>query len=354
MGRAPSSETLQLFKADLWKDQRRLDRCNVNGQECLAKYFENEIDLARERQVIQHLSECSVKARVPELIDVRGCALLCSYVRGIRVFNLLVELSQLGPDLWDTGAAIKEMLLARCEENQREIQAALLSLVSLPGSAPYPAGEKVGRIIRILGDSVGIVLDWSRLQEELKRLDALWKPLATVPFRDATTKNMVLAAPELWLGNFDSEERRRQHMVDSLKRNSAPSWLSAPIVDFDFSSCIDLTTPEDDPISLRFHERTWAGPPAEASSLCWHTQPDGVRAALTFLVRYYRFGGRKAAYRILHPWGHRIRFRHDNDLFYFMRLNSIMRRLWPEVMGEFACVCAFTEALPHALDPDQA
>lgn len=350
MNRSPSLETLHAFKTALWKDQRHLNHLETNGQDCLVKHFTNTEETNREISIIQQISSLSKSARVPDIIDVDGTAIHYSYIRGIRIFNLFVEFDRLHPNLREKGILIKRRLLARCDINQREIQGILISLPKIPGSYHYPAGKKVGQIMRILANAVGIVLDEQQIDAELRTLDEKWEPMATVPFRDATIKNMVLAAPELWLGNFDSEKARKLYIVRTLEKDSLPAWTEAQIFDFDFSSCAELSTPEDDPISLHYHERTWAGPPKDPSQLVWTGTADGIRAALTFLVRYYRFGGRKAAYRLLHPWGHRIRFRHDNDLFYFLRLNGILKRLWPESCDELKSIFDFTDAVAHSLE----
>jgi hypothetical protein len=175
--------------------------------------------------------------------------------------------------------------------------------------------------------------------------------MTTVPFRDATTKNMVLAAPELWLGDFDGEEARQAAIIRSFEADDIPTWLSSDLIDFDFASCGEVSTPEDDYVSLHFHERTWAHPPMSPHELLWgDDKPDGERAALTFLTRYYRFGGRKAAYRLLHPWGHRVRFRHDGDAFYFQRLPDIVQRLSPEVASQFPSLVEVTKAIARTLE----
>jgi hypothetical protein len=125
--------------------------------------------------------------------------------------------------------------------------------------------------------------------------------------------------------------------------------LKAPIIDFDFSSCLECSTPEDDPISLKYHERTWISRFQALQGLNWGFKDNGMRAALTFLTRYYRFGGRKAAYRLLHPLGHRIRFRHDNDMFYFERLPGIILKLWPEAAEKIPKIMEFTATVARYL-----
>jgi hypothetical protein len=351
MAAPPKPPTLDLFKADLWKDQRKLEALDVNGCKCLAKYFSHSKEAGRESETILYLSTVLSRARVPNIVCSESDRIVFSYIRGIRLFNLFVELDHLEPPVSRKGQYLKQRLLARCEEEQKEIQTALISLPSSSANKPYPAVEKIRVVVQILADALGIVVKWEALDAELRELDDLWTSFATVPFRDATTKNMVLAAPSLWLGEFDSEESRRQALLSTLTPEGPnPDWFDAPIFNFDFASCVDNSTLEDDPISLLFHERTWNGPPVSAERLIWNGRADACRAAVTFLVRYYRFGGRKAAYRLLHPWGHRVRFRHDNDTFYFARLPGIMQHLWPESARKFRELLTFTSTVTRSFE----
>jgi hypothetical protein len=201
----------------------------------------------------------------------------------------------------------------------------------------------------MLCDTLEIPIDETRLERELRAIDHLWNAYATTPFRDAAPKNMLVASSELYLGAYNGEAERRSYLVNTLDGCDEPRWVNAPVVDIDFSSCCDLTTPEDDLISLRYHERTWECGPTRETPLTWDGSHDAMRAALTFLVRYYRFGGRKAAYRLLHPWGHRIRFRFDSDLFYFQKLPAILDELWPEARKDIPELLRITEALSRHL-----
>jgi hypothetical protein len=234
--------------------------------------------------------------------------------------------------------------------NEREIQRSL-ALMDLPASAQhYAAGAKTQAIVRVLADLLGIVVSDEAMRGELRLLDEVWAREASVPFRDATTKNMVLAAEDLWLGKFGSEDERSKYIGDVLTRKQEDKWLQRPLFDFDFASCLTLSTPEDDAVSLKYHERTWLRAPQRASDVAWLRPSDARRAALTFLVRYFRFGGRKAAYRLVHPAGHAVRFRHDNDAFYFERLPGIVTRIWPDAEATIPNLLAFTRTVSRSLE----
>jgi hypothetical protein len=344
-------EILRLFKADLWKDQRRLETAANGANETFIKHFDSELDAQREAEVVDFLSNRLQVARVPSPIQLADKRVTFPYIRGIRVFNLFVELDRIKGKLGQRAEDIKRQMLARCESNQREIQKGLSGLRRRGPLKAYKIDEKILSVVKILSACLGIVVDWDRLREEMHEVAEVWSSQTTVPFRDATTKNMVLGARDLWLGGFESEESRREYLIGTLNDGWTIKWAEAPIFDFDFSSCVDFTTPEDDVISLKFHERTWSGAPSKAEELVWgEYAPDPTRAALTFLLRYYRFGGRKAAYRLLHPNGHRIRFRHDNDIFYFERLPSLVSRLWPEAERKIPALLNFTRTVSRTLN----
>lgn len=338
--------SLEVFRNDLWKDQRRLEKTVRDGEICLIKHYTSEDEARHEKCVLAHLSRTLYTAKVPTVLEEGSTYALLPYLSGIRIFNLFVELDRLKPPLDGASQEIKEAILQRCEANQREIQGALINWSMHP--MPYPM-QKITSIIRLLADCLSIEIDQARLDQEVEHLCDIMIKGSTVPFRDATTKNMVLAAPQLWLGEFKCEDERRAFLYESLMSNSRPDWLDSPIYDFDFASCINSTTPEDDVVSLRFHERSWTGMPKNEDELVWHGAPDPQRAAVTFFVRYYRFGGRKAAYRLIHPSGHRIRFRHDNDVFYFERAPSVMKHLWAESAEEFSELMAFTNIVARCL-----
>ena len=50
-------------------------------------------------------------------------------------------------------------------------------------------------------------------------------------------------------------------------------------------------------------------------------------------------------YRLLHSTGHRIRFRYDDDTFYFQKLADVMKALWPEVVDQLPGLLEFTDVL---------
>lgn len=345
---SPCRHTLDVFRTDLWKDQRKLEKTTINNNQCIVKHYVSEDEARHEKSVLRRLSRDLRTANVPNVIDEGPTFAVLPYLSGIRIFNLFVELDRLKPPIDVVAREIKHDLIQRCEENQKEIQSVLIDWSAETNPAPYPQ-HKITTMIRLLADCLHIEIDHERLDRETTQLSDILTRDSTVPFRDATTKNMALAAPELWLGNFKGEDERSAFIYESLRSTSRPAWLEAPIYDFDFASCINTTTPEDDVISLRFHERSWVGMPESENCLVWYGTANAERAAATFFIRYYRFGGRKAAYRLLHPSGHRIRFRHDNDVFYFERASSVMKHLWKDAHNAFPGLLEFTNIVAKRL-----
>jgi hypothetical protein len=347
-------EVIAKFQRDLWKDQRVLEVVEEGGTKvALVKHYDSIEEAQCEQEVFVHLGAVVGQKYFPEVLQTTRDTTTFKYIYGIRVFNLLVELDS-APTKWLTlSSHIKRQLKSRCEAQQRTIQNALFTLPAVTRKPPYPV-EKVRSIVEILSGCLGIEVNLSAIQEELAWLASVWANFVCVPFRDAAPKNMVLASRELWLGNFASEDDRREYIFRSMERSCQGQWLEAPVLDYDFCSCVHNTTPEDDVISIKYHERTWGGPPTCAEDVVWDFSPNAMRAAITFLVRYFRFGGRKAAYRLLHGTGHRIRFRHDNDCFYFQRLPSIISALWPECQKHLPGLLEFTEVLRQHLPGEQA
>lgn len=345
------NEALALFKADLWKDQRRLELVEYEGAQCIRKEILPASDSTLEASVLETLQDVCLLARPATLVAVTEQAVFLRYVAGIRLFNLFVELDRLPHQGEFSAPQAKVDLLAKTDSRQAEIQRGLIAWSQGRRLRAYPAALKLSTILRVLAGALEMQINWRKLDLELELVDELWSSQATVPFRDATTKNMILADPLLALQT--SGEKARTQRIEQSLAGGRPNWLDADVFDVDFSSCVELTTPEDDFISLHFHERTWIGGPERFRWLNWTFEEDRQRAALTFLVRYLRFGGRKAAYRLLHPKGHRVRFRHDRDSFYFERLPAILHVLWPTVDRAIPYLLSIIEALARVLPKSQ-
>lgn len=315
--------TVELFKRDLWKDQRKLEVIKKeNGESVLIKYYDDIEEMNTEISMTDFLISKHIEG-IPKLYPYGSKASIMPYYNGIRLFNLFVELDSLTTRQYDNISKIKKELMLRCESKQCQIQREMLEWRKKQDIREAYPHAKLKSIVYILSSCLGIIIDKKEIEREIDDINLYWNEMTSVPFRDATTKNMILNSPRLNMENYSSDEERNAYIYKSINDNTYHEWMDAPIIDIDFSSTIHDTTYEDDVISLKYHERTWCGHYPYAEELLWHGAPNAKRAAITFLIRYFRFGGRKAAYRLIHPKAHRIRFKYDNDLFYFMRLTSL-------------------------------
>lgn len=343
--------TVKFFKEDLWKDQRKLDVfSDHNGIMRIKKYYDTQEEYDTEVSVISYLRNNGVLG-IPDIFKYGDRVSCMPYYRGIRLFNLFVELDNLTQYYGDEANGIKSTLIKKCENNQKNIQNMLIKWRETQGNREAYPHAKINVIVSILSVILGIKINKKKIEEEIEDINLYWKQVASVPFRDATCKNIILSSPKLFLENFDgnSEEQRRKYIIDSILGGYHYEWMDSPIYDIDFSSCVHDTTYEDDVISLKYHERTWHGKMPTAKELIWNGEADCKRAAVTFLIRYFRFGGRKAAYRLIHPKAHRIRFKFDNDIFYFERLPIIMRDIWPNCEMEYPNLLRFVEVVAQQL-----
>lgn len=335
--------TIDLFKRDLWKDQRKLEVIKSDsGRTMLVKYYDDMEEMNTEISITNYLNSKYVEG-IPLLSPQENMATIMPYYNGIRLFNLFVELDYLTKRQDDNISKIKKELILRCEKKQQQIQKEMLEWRKGQRNREAYPHAKLKSIVYILANCLGIIIDRNAIESEIDDINLYWKNVASVPFRDATTKNMILDSPKLSMENYSSDEERNAYIYKSIKDETYHEWMSAPIIDIDFSSTIHDTTYEDDVISLKYHERTWSGHYPNVNELLWYGKSDMKRAAITFLIRYFRFGGRKAAYRLIHPKAHRIRFKYDDDLFYFIRLPMIMKNLWPGCIKEYPNLMSFIE-----------
>lgn len=334
---------IDLFKRDLWKDQRKLEVVKKeDGINSLVKYYDNKEEMNTEISVTDFLNNKHIDG-IPKIVPYKEMSTIMPYYNGIRLFNLFVELDSLIEKRDDDISKIKKELVLRCENRQRLIQKEMLEWRKEQKVREAYPHAKLKSIVYILANRLGIVIDWNAIENEIDDINYYWNNVVGVPFRDATTKNMILDSPKLYMENYSSDEERNAYIYKSINDKTYYEWMDAPIIDIDFSSTIHDTTYEDDVVSLKYHERTWGGRYPNINELLWYGKPDMKRAAITFLIRYFRFGGRKAAYRLIHPKAHRIRFKYDNDLFYFMRLPMIMKNLWSDCIDEYPNLMSFIE-----------
>ena len=217
----------------------------------------------------------------------------------------------------------------------------------------YPLGQKLSSLLGLFVRVLDIRRQPAGWEACVADFVDLWESeCVSVPFRDATTKNMIVGDIRLAVKDpEDSEVAQQAATAALLDTESVDYWSSVRLVDIDFSSVNHLTSPEDDPISLLCHEWTFGSTELKAESFILEPMlglPNAERTAASFLVRYLRFGGRKLAYRLINAQGFKVRFAYDDPLFYFDRLPGICSSLCSEFALAHAPLLELIEVIAEA------
>lgn len=335
--------TLLLFKNEFWKDKRKIDIIKINGKEYFSKYYDTVLEKDTELSVIEHLTSKGVNA-IPDILYSGEKNIIMPYYKGIRIFNFLVVLQKYEKINKDRSKLIKKLILELCAKKQKAIQYELIEWRKKQAYRDIYPIHKIKTSVSILTDCLNLEYNCNDFDGEIIKLFEYWKKNAAVPFRDSTTKNMLLLDDRLFLPNFRDESERDAYLFNAFDNDSIYELLSKPIIDFDFSSCIHDTTPEDDVVSLLYHEKTWNGQTPHSANLIWNDNNiDCYRAAITFIVRFLRFGSRKAAYKLLHAKTAQKRFKYDDPCYYFMHLERFASALYPDIVYEFPLIFKFVK-----------
>lgn len=331
---------VDFFVNDLWKDLRSFPATSAASgfaKDC----FDPRAALI-EATVLLLLQERLDPMSFPTPVAVEESVLVMERIPGVRLFDLIRHLRHIDQEQRDgVGIDVIQLLLARATEQLRLIQCELYSLRSIFTQETYPLEQKLRGLldlfVRVM-DIRTVPPEWVRCLEDF--VDYWSAECVAVPFRDATTKNMIVGDEQLNLAvsHDDSESAQREAVRQALSRQEMSYWASVPIVNIDFTSITHLTSPEDDPISLLCHEWTFGSRLIDPASFVLDAclgSPDAKRCAASFLVRYLRFGGRKLAYKLINAQGFKTRFAYDKPLFYFDQLPDICLTLSPEFCREF-------------------
>lgn len=347
-----SPHIISLFRDDLCKDERLLEvldcgYMNEDGQpqKILRKHSTSLAEHINERSVIEFLLSNGMSG-IPRFIERESGK--CHYVdmeyyEGIRILNILAYLRELAVEMPEKKSYIGEinaLLVQRCESRQKEIHRLLMEWRKTQSKRePYPK-QKLTSIVCLLTTVMNLSIDKRKIYDELDSLYEMFVKIADTPFRDAVARNILLNIPELHLDHFYSKtdnkcimganSERKKVVRDAIISGKIERYANAPLVDFDFATCEHDTTIYDDAIGFHCHEINWHGIPT-AEKVCWDSncKINEKDIAISFIVRYLRFGGRKLAYRIILPGAHKLRFYYDDGTFYFKHLNAILDNFWP-------------------------
>lgn len=346
---------VDFFIHDLWKDSRQFttSRAGEFGKDCFSE------EAARlESNVISALARVLPDHSVPIIRRIEGSVLFMERVSGVRLFDLIRHLKSLDAIRDDSKAAeVRRILMGRAGKRLATIQVALKALAErgeLGELSPYPLELKVRELVELFVRVLGLRDLSPTWRTELALLTLEWEiSQSNLPFRDATTKNMIVRMGNpVDLTTEDLEMDQRQMVNALLDKQDLAFWNDVVLTDVDFSSVINLTSPEDDPISLYFHEWTSGTLALSAEALILDSRlgvADPRRAAVTLMVRYLRFGGRKLAYKLINSQGFSVRFAYDNPLYYFENLRAHCDALDPSLADDFPALFHVFSLIAHSV-----
>jgi len=346
------------FRRTVSKEERNLGEPDRLVDSCFHKHCPSAEHAAIEASALNWLSAHRGRT-VPAVLKLQGPTLLLEPLRGIRLYDLLRLLRTIEGQRPERAAQARQaslVLLRRGLEQLFQLQRALLDWPAAAERPAYPLASHVTGMLSLAVRLLGLPPLLGSECRELLDLRYRWEAAdALVPFRDATTKNILVAIGELAPSPELGPNDRMACLLAWLDREEVDT---APLIDFDFTSVVHRTAPEDDLFSLLGH----AGSLPVTETLLAELVPDGSawpnavaqlvtrihpeirpnpeRAARALLVRYLRFGGRKLLYRLLNPAAYAVRFRYDNPAFYFEQLPIVLPQLDPGFGSTFPLLMA--------------
>lgn len=349
----PTKDHLKVFRDDLWKEKRLLQVIEHAGESrLLRKHFESRAQVESELRNLDVL-RIQYPDWVPAVLDDGETHIDLQYIEGARIFTLL-EMLRASEAVDEKSGEARQRLLSRCVATCSEVQRVLVRHTQSQEHRYYPLRHKLLTLLSLFDRCLALKLDLEELDAELEKAEkALSRFSCTVPFRDATPKNLILAWPEIWPGRTTPGRQRellRDAVADWLLSGSSP-LAETPIINIDFSSCNEFTVPEDDPISLLFQEVSWQGVLPSAEHLLWlEIEPDPARLAIGIAVRMYRLGGRRLAYRLIHANGYRARYANESIAFHFRCLLQSSDSICTDLRSLFPSLLFATKAILSRLD----
>lgn len=346
----------EFFRDELWKDLRPFPGGGAPGRFIKDCFSLQNAQL--EAAVLAILRARLGDELFPRPFAVHENLLELENIEGCRLFDLLRHLDRHEAIRGDGRASsAKASLLHSAGLQLSDVQQVLWEVKELFSLEAYPLESKLRKLLQLFIRVLDLDVEHLGWEANLEDFVDYWESACVqVPFRDATTKNMVVRHPVLAHTNEDGDEIQFHGVGELLEADF--DWSAANIVDIDFTSIVHRTSFEDDPISLFCHEMTFSPGSIDPTRLLLHPEiavADAYRTAATFLVRYLRFGGRKLAYRLINPQGFKVRFAFDDPLFYFREISGISTSLSGDFAADFSplleLVTKIGEAAAHP-DPE--
>ena len=339
------ADIAKYYYDDISKDKRRASTTeNDKFIKCCDK---TEYDI--ETSILHALKQSGCKIAEPVNSIDRLKQLEMERIKGVRLFELFVVLDEIAREGHDGALALKKKLLARCNVNQENIINELTKLENLSTLPPYPISKIKDMLLNLFhsifmfypNEEFNLSLD--ELSADAQKIYDRFISYAKVPFRDSTIKNMALNIESLDgidnIFNDEKKESMKEQIVEFLKHDSFDNY---DIIDFDFSSCKNLTTQYDDFVGLNMHESTYN---SDTEAAVIDRFAGNEEFVISLFVRYLRFAGRKRLYRVLNPTFHRVRFRYDNERFYFKKFIYLVDILMPSFKSEYPAIYALFDKL---------
>lgn len=314
------------FTADLWKDIRRLQENDSDGVLTIRRYSDTKILIEEELPFLNFLSQQNLSWKTPKVVSHTNDCIEFEYLDGIRLFNFIIELRK----LYLIEKSEKAMNLL--ERIKSILTNQLLDFQTITHSwtkqitIQYPFFDKCFTPIQLISNVLSFDFNEEEVKSDLKCIAEIVSNNSDALFRDATPKNAILHLPELYYNKFKYDDAARLVVIRSMVNSDyfTDKLLLEKIYQFDFTGCVYLCPQVDDLIAINLHESMmWA----KSSQIFYESNFANPVFLATMFVRFIRFGGRKLAYKLLHKDGHVMRFRFDNEKYYFERLQDVIRKL---------------------------
>ncbi len=321
---------IDLFLRDIYKDIRRIEVIKIDNNTVLRRYSDGVVSISDEVEFLNKLNFCKDKNwLIPPILNITDDYIDFKYIRGIRLFNFLIELRYLflvehSKKALYVSEIIKDITIKNLENFQN-----LTSNFDLSRYSEYPVVEKLLSPITLLCDSSSFDYNLDEVKSDLSIISKYYKSISTTLFRDATPKNIIFDEPLLYYDNFIDDTDRRIKIRSLVNSDYFDEkLLSENLYHIDFTGCNYKCPKVDDFIAANLHEcNIWI----PSSQFFYNENINNTDFLVTIFVRYLRFGGRKLCYRIYNSIGHKIRFRFDYEKIYFEQLSFVTDKLIKEL-----------------------
>lgn len=321
-----AKEDIDVFLKDIYKDIRKIEVFRYGEDLILRRFSDGTVTIKDELAFLNKIEECKSRNwKIPSIKGHTNDFIEFEYIKGIRLFNFLIELRYLylienSKKALEVAETIKKVCLNHLLNFQN-----ISKELDVQKTINYPVKEKLCIPINLVCKTTNFEFNEKEIYEDLSSIEQEYNKNSSALFRDATPKNIILNISELHYNNFIDDVDRRNFIRSNLDSDFfLEVVLSKQLIHIDFTGCKYLCPPTDDLIAANLHECNFWLP---SSQFYYNDNIGNYEFNVTLFVRFLRFGGRKLLYRLLNQTGHRIRFRFDYERMYFDELIKICDRL---------------------------